>query len=212
MKSVSYSLAYKSHGTIYQDLYFYNVYVGSVMTHCNESQMHDPPIWSPSSMMADCLTIPDGVPRDDASRLISAYARALSRFVWGDGKGPKIGTMHKRPLVWSLDLWRSSFQTIYKGRMMDLITFQESGLSPIEGQTAVRVYRYPHESGLVVGREVMHHLCGTWTPIQFDRKLIGHPFHRTMCQLYNQHTDAETGRFYAMENAFRQLASPRLDL
>ena len=68
---------------MYQDLYFYNFKIGTVITLVDPELWHDPK-WCPECKLARCLRAPAGA-IDDAGRLIHFYARELFRWCGGDG-------------------------------------------------------------------------------------------------------------------------------
>ena len=87
MNAVGYTVPYKSGGSVYQDLYFYNFKIGSVMTLVDPELWHEPK-WLPECKLARRLRAPaDAI--DDAGRLVHFYAHELFRWCSGDGEDAK---------------------------------------------------------------------------------------------------------------------------
>ena len=126
MNAVGYTLPYKRGGAIYQDLYFYNFRIGTVMTIV-DPEAWDEPKWLPECRLAKLLRAPADTIQD-GGRLIHFYAGELFRWCHGDGGDSKnkIDTI-KEAISWSGTIW-----------------FSEPGKYPVQ-------IKYPGEEGMTLG-------------------------------------------------------------
>ena len=115
MDIVSYTVPYARAYAYYQDLYFYDMYMGSVATSRFQDEWYDPQ-WLPESKIASKLKDInlDGKPGElefnDASKMIHFYSGALWRYVCGDGVSSNIKVIKKIPeqtgKVWSSKIYK----------------------------------------------------------------------------------------------------------
>ena len=181
---VSYTLPYKRWGTVYQDLYFYNFFVGSVATDCEELKWNTP-IWCPESVLADGLKkIKEADVDNDAARLMHYYAGALKRYVLGDGDGSKIKVIDSWP-KYDCKLWQSDY---YHSKSLGGDTFD---------------YRYPDADGILLGR-----LVKTETKTRF--MCVPTRISSKLGRLFDKHKRMGRRPSETLERAFSELVSPRL--
>lgn len=224
MRKVSYTNQYQpSKGTFYQNLYFYDLLIGSVETSYENDGWSNPE-WYPESKLGDLLGTLDekGL---TSQEIIVMYARKLCDF---------IGENHNiiERVDWQVQgdhslLWSPGIYTRYKNETMLMHKFDQLKTLPEYKQLQWLPYRYRGPEGMSIGAlvcefaiekvqaEMWTHPQYQWSPVYFKaepNKISSHIF-----GCYKNASNGRTGQVGSwhraqtiVQQAFTELVNPRI--